>query len=765
MVAHLVKALFVNTSEEHSLKHLKELKIRAHILVGLGRVYIEHGHEDMCKQENALTEYTKRVEELYPAARFGCEGGLIEEIDAMSKACSKRFRNNGAETPAEMKNAAMPDLQNDPSLATLFDNVRPQHVLEDSDAGKVISAEMQVKAGLGNFSEWKVRLQNGLEGQSFTAKYMSRVLPFVFNYMAGGPEFEDFYRPSIEEENALEPAAKKPRWRRVEGSAVLTPPAYVRNLARRPELQLAAECTVIPIARNLCIRHAALNSSYMKVGRAAQSQGPSAESAEEYVKAATQLLDLLDRGVYYLHGKALPVNGDVRNLRFADGLATKEGELLDIYQKATRCLAGSQEIRRSFIPFNLGFRVVYGEVIFLTATPDRRHSALVWRLMRARQNDTALFEFEGSPQDAATEWRRKYCGPNTPGLYAPDPAKGVEVASFTTDVTKFNVPTVKEGIAVSARDPLSTVLHYDVTIRVILSWLCGIRMCFHCPRCSIEAVCKKNSQALGLRPCQNKFGRSGRVFAGSNGLAESIGGATEFQANDTPHFHGIMAVATPYQLKSLAEIARLIESDVLDPSTILRYVEQTCREDHYDDAHHQSRLTELEQSWQINNDGDIHKQMAFKPAYFRPPQSDSTEPSLWTHGSKDHASPTQRCLVQEEGKQYRKQYETDVQEVFSHTQHHWHSKGDDGSWVPFPYCRKKCARRKKALKKNMAVTRYANKTFLRRSSGATSRRSSVLVLLDSTVSKSKDVEMHCVSYLPVGMVSGSAGRNQFSVQV
>lgn len=83
----------------------------------------------------------------------------------------------------------------------------------------------------------------------------------------------------------------------------------------------------------------------------------------------------------------------------------------------------------------------------------------------------------------------------------------------------------------------------------------------------------------------------------------------------------------------------------------------------------------------------------------------------------------------------------------------------------FPYCRKKCARRKKALKKNMAVTRYANKTFLRRSSGATSRRSSVLVLLDSTVSKSKDVEMHWVSYLPVGIVSGSAGRNQFSVQV
>ena len=173
IVAHLVKALFVNTGDEHSLKHLKELKIRAHILVGLGKIYIEHGQEDMCKQPNALANYTARVSTLYPTDRFGGDGGLIEEIEAISRACSKNIQSNNAETPFEMKNAAMPDHQKDKTLETVFDNIRPQHVVEDSEAGKVISAEMQVKAGIGNFSEWKVRLQNGLEGQSFTAKYMS----------------------------------------------------------------------------------------------------------------------------------------------------------------------------------------------------------------------------------------------------------------------------------------------------------------------------------------------------------------------------------------------------------------------------------------------------------------------------------------------------------------------------------------------------------------------------------------------------------------
>ena len=75
-VSHLVKALFVNTTEEHTLSHLKELHIRAFVLVGLGKIYIENGHEDMiklgcpdaaehdydAKKEAAIESYTKEVE-------------------------------------------------------------------------------------------------------------------------------------------------------------------------------------------------------------------------------------------------------------------------------------------------------------------------------------------------------------------------------------------------------------------------------------------------------------------------------------------------------------------------------------------------------------------------------------------------------------------------------------------------------------------------------------------------------------------------------
>ena len=47
VVAHFTRFLFDNTSEEHSLKHLRELHVRSHVLLGLGRSYLEHLHEDL----------------------------------------------------------------------------------------------------------------------------------------------------------------------------------------------------------------------------------------------------------------------------------------------------------------------------------------------------------------------------------------------------------------------------------------------------------------------------------------------------------------------------------------------------------------------------------------------------------------------------------------------------------------------------------------------------------------------------------------------
>ena len=99
MVSHLVKAVFVNTTEEHTLGHLKELHIRAFVLVGLARIYIDNGHEDMIRlgcpdaakhdtetaqKQAAIDAYVERVKHLYPPDVFGdpsdprANGGILK---------------------------------------------------------------------------------------------------------------------------------------------------------------------------------------------------------------------------------------------------------------------------------------------------------------------------------------------------------------------------------------------------------------------------------------------------------------------------------------------------------------------------------------------------------------------------------------------------------------------------------------------------------------------------------------------------------------
>ena len=50
-------------------------------------------------------------------------------------------------------------------------------------------------------------------------------------------------------------------------------------------------------------------------------------------------------------------------------------------------------------------------------------------------------------------------------------------------------------------------------------------------------------------------------MGGTYGMAEAIAGATEHQAEGTPHFHGEIALVTPFQHLTLQEIADLIQRD------------------------------------------------------------------------------------------------------------------------------------------------------------------------------------------------------------
>ena len=211
-----------------------------------------------------------------------------------------------------------------------------------------------------------------------------------------------------------------------------------------------------------------------------------------------------------------------------------------------------------------GARVVYGDCIFLTVSPNEQHSALVLRLSRYRKNDPFLQAY-----DDVTAEIRKHCGANSPSLEAltseMNPLRRGQalrsrgtVEDYITDLPAYETRRVS-----SARDPYAVIAAYDVEIRLRLARLLGVRMCPNCPRCNDRSYASNKR-----KPCQDKFGSNMMPMGGLLGGCDGFGGATENQTAGTPHFHGEAHVICIYQFGTLQGIAERIKAKLFDPAEV-----------------------------------------------------------------------------------------------------------------------------------------------------------------------------------------------------
>ena len=89
------------------MKHIKELKVRAHVVHGLARLYI-HRHIDNldCRpegreiQERArklLESAEQRINQYYPAEKFDRHEGVIDELTQMVEDVAARWKQKSRE--------------------------------------------------------------------------------------------------------------------------------------------------------------------------------------------------------------------------------------------------------------------------------------------------------------------------------------------------------------------------------------------------------------------------------------------------------------------------------------------------------------------------------------------------------------------------------------------------------------------------------------------------------------------------------------------
>ena len=95
----------------------------------------------------------------------------------------------------------------------------------------------------------------------------------------------------------------------------------------------------------------------------------------------------------------MPIAGDSSKLPYAEGLDAFTCSLARKVNFISETLPGNQIVRKMMGHCEFGARIMYGDSIFITISPNEQHSALVLRLIRNRANDPMLHGTD--PVDAA----------------------------------------------------------------------------------------------------------------------------------------------------------------------------------------------------------------------------------------------------------------------------------------------------------------------------------------------------------------------------
>ena len=293
------------------------------------------------------------------------------------------------------------------------------------------------------------------------------------------------------------------------------------------------------------------------------------QNLDELIKAVQKIWECIAKNTVSINGKRQNINGNIGLLFSADGVTLAEKTVLRSYLNTTANIAGCQAIRRKIGHCCFGLRVVHGETIFVTASPNRRHSSMILKLSRARRNDTSL-----NGNDPVTQARRAFSGRANPKIFSSTCVS--EDPHGEVALIELPLPALHIRQACNAQDPIASCHHYLFFMHVTLPAIFGVRMCFSCPDCNADST-DHNVSGCGLQystPCSDYLGCNSKLMGGYAGLATAMAFATEYQGEATPHGHGFVSLANMYQHHTLEEIGHLIENNAssISPEEVLRRI-------------------------------------------------------------------------------------------------------------------------------------------------------------------------------------------------
>ena len=280
---------------------------------------------------------------------------------------------------------------------------------------------------------------------------------------------------------------KRNRYRRIKSAPEVTIERWCELMVRRVEAQFRRDWTFTYTLWNYLFR-TAVNTSrtvYSYSNRKDNDLGQ--KDCQDLEDAAVSICKAM-RGTYTgPDGIRRKVNGDMTKVRYAiEKLSSTAQKLVSNIEHTTRKIAGTHEIRRKMRHMTHSYRVIYGQPLFITMSPDEKHNIMYLKLSRTRQKDPVNIH----------DQKGTYLGQkNQPSL---------NHTTLALDANALNdlIPDYEERRKLMARDPLAASDGFRTMCSLVLEHLFGLRFCPFCPDCSNDRnacadLCGSNASPEG----------------------------------------------------------------------------------------------------------------------------------------------------------------------------------------------------------------------------------------------------------------------------
>ena len=231
----------------------------------------------------------------------------------------------------------------------------------------------------------EVRTGNHLSDM-FRPNYWLTTFPFNFKHATAEPDVTKQHLPPDQRQQLSRRKRGNPR------APEVTMSDWAAAMQRQAPSQFRRDWNFGPVLWNYQFRtRVNLQPNASRFVMRQEGSKPRDLTNKEIKEGIEEIYHKLEKGTYRdVNGDDKAIKGDITKLRYVPNLSQAAHAVLRNAEARASKIPGTHEVRSTMRHQTHAYRVCHGVAIFLTFSPSERDTAIMLRMVRARQGDPAI---------------------------------------------------------------------------------------------------------------------------------------------------------------------------------------------------------------------------------------------------------------------------------------------------------------------------------------------------------------------------------------